>query len=174
MSCMSSSTCGRRHARFSAKATRRPKSGWASDFWRCSVVAARSGGHTIRCWASRRMLDASALAAVDSACDYIAGRTRTRLMNYAHALHDGLPIATGVIEGARRYVVRIAWTARALTDAEAVLRLRLRAVRSSGDFDAYWAFHLAQENQRNHVARYEDGAVSNPLPAPKPRLRRVK
>jgi hypothetical protein len=52
--------------------------------------------------------------------------------------------------------------------------LRLRAVRASGDFDAYWASHLAQESQRNHVARYEDGAIPDPLPAPKPRLRRVK
>ena len=48
------------------------------------------------------------------------------------------------------------------------------AVRNSGDFDAYWATHPAQQNQRNHVARYEDGAIPDPLPAPKPRLRRVR
>ena len=59
-----------------------------------------------------------------------------------------------------------------LTGAEAVLRLR--AVRASGDFDAYWAFHLAQDYDLNHLARYEDGAIPDPLPAPKPRLRRVK
>ena len=60
-------------------------------------------------------------------------------MNYADALRDGLPIATGVIEGACRYVVKdrmdrtgARWS---LTGAEAVLRLR--AVRASGDFDAY-------------------------------------
>jgi len=53
-------------------------------------------------------------------------------MNYAGALHDGLPIATGVIEGACRYVVKdrmdrtgARWS---LTGAEAVLRLR--AVRA--------------------------------------------
>ena len=39
---------------------------------------------------------------------------------------------------------------------------------------AYWAFHLEQEHQRNHVGRYEDGAIPDPLPAPKARLRRVK
>ncbi len=38
-----------------------------------------------------------------------------------------------------------------LTGAEAVLRLR--AVRASGDFDAYWELHLAQEKARNHTAR---------------------
>ena len=144
-----------------------------------ALLTGRSGGqvaHTIRWWASRRKLKAPARAAIESACDYLADRTRTRLMNYEGALRDGLPIATGVIEGACRYVVKdrmdrtgARWS---LTGAEAVLRLR--AVRASGDFDAYWAFHLAQENQRNHVARYKDGVLPDPLPAPKPRLRRVK
>ena len=59
-----------------------------------------------------------------------------------------------------------------LTGAEAVLRLR--AIRASGDFDAYWQFHLAQDKERNHGARYEGGAIPDPLPASKPRLRRVK
>jgi hypothetical protein len=44
-----------------------------------------------------------------------------------------------------------------LTGAEAVLRLR--ALRSSGDFDEYWTFHEARENERNHQARYADGRV---------------
>jgi hypothetical protein len=144
-----------------------------------ALLTGRSGGqvaHSIRWWASRRKLDDSALAAIDNACDYLADRTRTRLMHYAEALRDGLPIATGVIEGACRYLVKdrmdrtgARWS---LTGAEAVLRLR--AVRASGDFDAYWAFHLAQDYDRNHLARYEDGAIPDPLPAPKPRLRRVK
>ncbi len=61
-----------------------------------------------------------------------------------------------------------------LTGAEAVLRLR--AVRASGDFDAYWELHLAQEKARNHAARarYQRGRIPDPLPAPKPRLKRVK
>jgi len=40
-----------------------------------------------------------------------------------------------------------------LTGAEAVLRLR--ALRASGDFDAYWPFHLEQDKQRNHESHYE-------------------
>jgi len=32
-----------------------------------------------------------------------------------------------------------------LTGAEAILRLR--ALRTSGDFDDYWLFHLAKEHQ---------------------------
>lgn len=95
---------------------------------------------------------------------------------YDRALAAGLPIATGVIEGACRYLVKdrmertgARWS---LLGAEAVLRLR--ALRASGDFDDYWAFHLERENERNHLRRYADGQVPSPLPVIKPRLRRVK
>jgi len=144
-----------------------------------ALLCGRSGGevaHTIRWWASRQELDEAARASVDTACGYLADRTRTRLMHYAEALGDGLPIATGAIEGACRYLVKdrmdrtgARWS---LTGAEAVLRLR--AVRASGDFDAYWQFHLAREKERNHGSRYADGVIPDPLPTPKPRLRRVK
>jgi hypothetical protein len=96
-------------------------------------------------------------------------------LGYARALADGLPIATGVIEGACRYLVRdrmdktgARWS---LAGAEAVLKLR--ALRANGDFDDYWRFHLDAEHRRNHVARYHHSEVPNPLPT-RPRLRRVK
>jgi hypothetical protein len=145
-----------------------------------ALLSGRSGGNvarTIRWWAARQKeLTPQASEAIDVACDYLADRTRTRLMHYQQALRDGLPIATGVIEGACRYLVKdrmdrtgARWS---LTGAEAVLRLR--AVRASSDFDAYWSFHLAQEHARNHTSRYQDATVPDPLPPPKPRLRRVK
>lgn len=144
-----------------------------------ALLTGRTGGevaHTIRWWANRAKLDDAARAAVDDACDYLADRSRTRMMRYAEALREGMPIATGVIEGACRYVVKdrmdrtgARWS---LNGAEAVLRLR--AIRASGDFDDYWRFHLDQEHQRNHAPRYADGKAPDPLPAPKPRLRRVK
>ncbi len=66
--------------------------------------------------------------------------------HYEEALAIGAPIATGVIEGACRYLVEdrmnrtgARWS---LTGAEAVLRLR--ALRASGDFDQYWEFHEQQ------------------------------
>jgi hypothetical protein len=152
--------------------------GWVGDRM-LALLTGRSGGQvaqTIRWWASQRELDESAHKMVKKACGYLANRTRTRLMHYAEALRDGLPIATGVIEGACRYLVKdrmdrtgARWS---LTGAEAVLRLR--AVRASGDFDAYWQFHLARDKERNHAARYAEGAIPDPLPAAKPRLRRVK
>ena len=52
--------------------------------------------------------------------------------------------------------------------------LRLRALRSSGDFDQYWTYHEAQEYQRNHVARYADGNVVPVQGHTRPVLRRVK
>lgn len=59
-----------------------------------------------------------------------------------------------------------------LAGAEAVLRLR--ALRTSGDFDDYWQFHLAKEYERTHQSRYVDGVVPDPIPLPRPRLRIVK
>ena len=44
-----------------------------------------------------------------------------------------------------------------LRGAEAVLRLR--ALRSSGDFDEYWTFHEAQEYERTHRQRYAEQQV---------------
>jgi hypothetical protein len=81
-------------------------------------------------------------------------------MRYDQYLAAGLPIATGVIEGACRHLVcdRMDGVARwSLKGAEAVLALR--ALRSSGHLEPYWDFHAAQEYQRNHVARYADGDV---------------
>ncbi|HEX6351742.1 hypothetical protein [Actinophytocola sp.] len=44
-------------------------------------------------------------------------------------------------------------TAGRSADAEAVLKLR--ALLANGDFDRYWTYHLGQEHQRNHQARYQ-------------------
>ena len=46
-----------------------------------------------------------------------------------------------------------------LDGAEAILKLR--AIRSNGDFDEYWAFHLAREHERVHQSRYADNALPN-------------
>ncbi|HSH58395.1 MAG TPA: ISKra4 family transposase, partial [Acidimicrobiales bacterium] len=70
-------------------------------------------------------------------------------------------IATGVIEGTCRYLVAdrmdITGARWSVKGAEAVLKLR--AVRSNGDFDEYWQFHLDQERQRVHESRYAGGVI---------------
>ena len=100
----------------------------------------------------------------------------TAYLRYDQYLQQGLPIATGVIEGACRYLVKdrmdrtgARWS---LQGAEAVLRLR--ALRSSGDFDAYWRFHEQQEYLRQHAARYADGQVVPIRARQRRHLKRVK
>ncbi len=93
-------------------------------------------------------------------------------LKYDRSLAQGLPIATGVIEGACRHLVKdrmdLTGARWSLSGAEAVLRLR--ALRSSHDFDEYWTFHEAREYERTHQARYADGIVPSthaPFPAHK-------
>jgi len=74
------------------------------------------------------------------------------LMDYNVYLEEGLPIATGVIEGACRHLIKdrmdLTGARWRLKSAEAVLRIR--SLRSSGDLDAYWKFHRARELKRNY------------------------
>jgi hypothetical protein len=76
---------------------------------------------------------------------------------YHIALTMGWPIATGVIEGTCRYLVKdrmdITGARWSLPGAEAVLLLR--AVITNGDFPAYWTYHLQQEHHRTHTSRYQ-------------------
>jgi hypothetical protein len=82
-------------------------------------------------------------------------------LDYRTALASGWPIATGVIEGACRHLVKdrldVTGARWGLAGAEAVLKLR--ALVSNGDFDEYWAWHLEQEYQRVHRSRYRDSYV---------------
>jgi len=82
-------------------------------------------------------------------------------LDYPAALAAGWPIASGVIEGTCRYLVAdrmdITGARWSVEGAEAVLKLR--AVRSNGDFEAYWRWHLDQERRRVHGVRYADGVI---------------
>ena len=86
---------------------------------------------------------------------------RKSMMGYGDLLASGAPIAPGVIEGACRHLIndRLDLTGARWRLGSAEAALRLRSLLSSGDFDAYWTFHEAQESQRNHVSRYADGKV---------------
>lgn len=117
----------------------------------------------LRRWAARCQLDKKKRKVVSDCIRYLVNNRK--LLHYDRALADGLPIATGAIEGACRYLLQdrldITGARWSLRGAEAVLRLR--ALRSSGDFEEYWAFHLAQERIRNHVARYAGKRLPGPL-----------
>ncbi len=119
-------------------------------------------------------LDEDARQRVDGCADYLLNYKP--YLRYDFYLKMGLPIATGVIEGACRYLVKdrmdrtgARWS---LKGAESVLRLR--ALRTSGDFDAYWRFHEEQEYLRNHVALYAGGTVAPIRSRAKQYLKRVK
>jgi len=114
----------------------------------------------IRAKATRSRLLPDERRGADVAADYLTNK-RTHL-DYGHALRQGWPIATGVIEGACRHLVKdrmdVTGARWSLNGAEAVLRLR--ALTSSGDFDAYWSYHLERERRRIHHARYANTAFS--------------
>ena len=120
--------------------------------------------------ATRRGLSGGQREAVDQCANYLL-KYQSHLA-YDQYLGAGLPIGSGVIEGACRHLVNdrlgITGARWRLRGAEAVLRLR--ALRSSGDFDEYWRFHEAQELERTHRQRYADGK----LPALRPQAPRLR
>ncbi|MDP9441236.1 MAG: ISKra4 family transposase, partial [Actinomycetota bacterium] len=121
---------------------------------KASIVAA-----AIRRKATRSGLEEAQRANADRAADYLLNKAVH--LDYPTALANGWPIATGVIEGACRHLVKdrmdITGARWGLEGAEAVLKLR--AVRANGDFDDYWRFHLLQERRRVHESRYADGVI---------------
>lgn len=114
--------------------------------------------------ATLREMAAGERKPVDECADYLLHYSP--YLQYDKALAEGVPIATGVIEGACRHLVEdrmnLTGARWKLSGAEAVLRLR--ALRSSNDFDAYWKFHEQQEYERNHASHYADHRVPKTVP----------
>lgn len=102
--------------------------------------------------------------AVDDCADYLI-RYR-KLLRYEQYLAAGYPIATGVIEGACRHLINdrldITGARWGLDGAEAILRIR--SIRSSGDFNEYWTFHELQEWLRQHLDAYRGVPPSTATP----------
>jgi hypothetical protein len=134
----------------------------AAEDWVATRALALLAGHLDHVVAT---LDAHAVAAglteqqrggIDAAIRYLTGHAE--FFRYDHALEQGWPIATGVIEGACRHLIGdrldITGARWGLAGAEAILKLR--AVISCGDFLAYRRYHLDREHQRIHQARYQD------------------
>jgi hypothetical protein len=122
--------------------------------------------------ATLRRLGSADHKPVDICANYLL--TYAPYLKYNQYLAQGFPIATGVIEGACRHLVKdrmeVTGARWSLTGAEAVLRLR--ALRSSHDFGEYWAFHEAQEYERNHRAFYANGIVPPTIQSPSTRNQR--
>ena len=118
----------------------------------------------LRRWATMQKLSPSQREPIDQCTTYLSNHVS--YLNYPHYLAKGYPIATGVIEGACRYLVKdrmeITGARWGLEGGEAVLKLRALVI--NGDFEAYWAFHEIQEYQRNHQAQFaETPSARTPL-----------
>lgn len=105
--------------------------------------------------ATRRALSGSARAAVDECANYLL--KYQAYLRYHEYLPAGMPIASGVIEGACRSLVKdrmdVTGARWGLDGGEAVLKLR--ALRASGDLDDYLRFHAKCELERNHLDKFD-------------------
>jgi len=140
-----------------------PKSGSELESWvskrLLGVVEGKAGlmASGMRRSATRKKLSDEERKPVDICASYLLNKKP--YLRYDRYLSQGFPIATGVIEGACRHLVKdrleITGAKWRLPSAEAVLCLR--ALRSSDDFDIYWTFHEICEHKRNHQDAYAGG-----------------
>jgi len=102
----------------------------------------------MRLSATKRGLAGQKLQAVEKVAKYL--RRNRKYMRYDEYLRQGLPIASGCVEGACKNLIKdrmersgMRWS---LQGAEAMIQLR--SLHLSGDLDDYWDFHLEQEHRR--------------------------
>lgn len=111
---------------------------------------AQSVASGLRRAATRIGLDKNERISSDTAANYI--EKNQKRLKYEEALSKGLPIATGVIEGACRHLVKdrmdLTGARWRLKSADAVLKLR--ALKTSGDLKDYLNFHFRKERSRNY------------------------
>lgn len=112
----------------------------------------------LRWMASERGLKGAALKAVSTACNYFSNNAHR--MRYDEYLQAGYPIASGVIEGACRHVIKdrlehggMRWT---LPGAQAMLDVR--CVCASSEWENFGRWRQAEQAERVHPFR---AAVTN-------------
>jgi hypothetical protein len=137
----------------------------AAETWvRDRALAVLAGGARdvaagIRRRSTNQGIQASQRRNADACADYLTHKAA--YLDYPTALAGGWPIATGIIEGACRHIVKdrmdLTGARWGLDGAEAVLKLR--ALRSNGDLNDYWSYHLQQERHRIHESRYTNGVI---------------
>jgi hypothetical protein len=102
----------------------------------------------MRYQATQHGLNGQKRKTVRDAAEYFAGN-RDR-MKYDEYLAAGYPIGSGVVEGACRHLVkdRLERTGMRWLPSGAQAMLDLRATYLNGEWDAFWDFHVAQEDER--------------------------
>jgi hypothetical protein len=102
----------------------------------------------MRYQATQRGLKGPKRKTVRDASEYYE-RNRDR-MKYDQYLAAGYPIGSGVVEGACRHLVkdRMERTGMRWLPSGAQAMLDLRATYLNGEWNAFWSFHVAQEDER--------------------------
>ncbi len=125
---------------------------------RARAVAATLASVAARARARNPRLD---LADVDKAVTYL---TNNHLhMRYDKALAAGWPIATGMIEGACRFVIedRFGITGARWSPDGADVILKLRAVVVNGDLDDYMTYYKQRYRDDVHLTRYDPASIAD-------------
>ena len=99
------------------------------------------------------------LADMDRAVTYLENNRQH--MRYDKALEKGWPIATGMIEGACRFVIedRFGITGARWSPDGAEVILKLRAVVVNGDLDDYLNYYKERYRSEHHLARYDEDTI---------------
>jgi hypothetical protein len=104
----------------------------------------------------KRHLD---LTDMDKAVTYLTNNHKH--MKYDKALEKGWPIATGMIEGACRFVIedRFGITGARWSPDGAETILKLRAVVVNGDLDDYMNYYKERYRGEHHLSRYDPDTI---------------
>ena len=99
------------------------------------------------------------LTDMDRAVTYLTNNRKH--MRYDKALEKGWPIATGMIEGACRFVIedRFGITGARWSPDGAEVILKLRAVVVNGDLDDYMNYYKERYRNEHHLARYDEDTI---------------
>jgi hypothetical protein len=99
------------------------------------------------------------LTDMDKAVTYLTNNCQH--MKYDRALGKGWPIATGMIEGACRFVIedRFGITGARWSPDGAEDILKLRAVVVNGDLDDYMRYYKGRYRDERHLARYDPATI---------------
>ena len=95
----------------------------------------------------RQLKGKKANALLGAASYYYKNKSRMRYHEY---LAQGLPIASGSVEGACKNLIkdRMERSGMRWSSDGAEGMVKMRAIYLSGDFDQYWVWHIAQDQER--------------------------
>ena len=125
----------------------------------------KSVNHSLRSRATRRGLSAAQRRSLEVICEYFAKNSER--MRYDEYLRRGYPIASGVIEGACRHVVkdRLERTGMSWTPTGAQALLHLRAIATSQQWETYESYRVAKETNRLYPYRSHLNTLEWPMAA---------